>query len=317
MVGVTGAGAKDSGATDSVRAGNRTVPIHRPAKVLFPATGDDTGLTKADLVEYYRSVAPYMLPELKGRPLMLERHPDGLDGPRFMQKNTPDGYPEWVRRAELAKKGGTVTHPVCDNTATLVFLADQACLTFHRWQSRADRPDAPDRLVFDLDPAGDTFEPVRRAATQLGELLGELRLPSALLTTGSRGLHVIVPLDGRSGFDEVRAFAADVARTLAARDPDHLTTEVRTAARGGRLYLDIQRNGYAQTAVAPFSVRAREGAPVATPISWDQVADPRVTARRWTVRDVLDQARTRPWSQVPARGRSLTPARKRLQSLKP
>ncbi|WP_327233043.1 non-homologous end-joining DNA ligase [Streptomyces sp. NBC_01317] len=309
-------GVKHAAETDSVRAGNRTVPIHRPAKVLFPSTGHGTGLTKADLVEYYRSVAPYMLPELKGRPLMLERHPDGLDGPRFMQKNTPDSYPEWVRRTELAKKGGTVTHTVCDNTATLVFLADQACLTFHRWQSRADRPDTPDRLVFDLDPAEDNFGPVRRAATQLGELLTELRLPSALLTTGSRGLHVIVPLDGRSGFDEVRAFAGEVAETLAARDPGRLTTEVRTGARGGRLYLDIQRNGYAQTAVAPFSVRARQGAPVATPISWDQLADPEVTARRWTVRDALDQAKTRPWSGVPARGRSLTAAGRRLRSLK-
>lgn len=303
----------------SVRAGHRTVEIHRPEKVLFPEAraghGPGAGLTKAGPIDYYRSVAPFILPELKGRPLMLERHPDGLGGARFMQKNTPDSYPDWVRRAELAKKGGTVTHTVCDTTATLVFLADQACLTFHRWQSRADRPDFPDRLVFDLDPAEDDFEPVRRAARQLGELFGELRLPSALLTTGSRGLHVIVPLDGRAGFDEVRAFAADVARTLAARDPDRLTTEVRTAARGGRLYLDIQRNAYAQTAVAPFSVRARPEAPVATPISWDQLKDPDVTARRWTVASVLDQARTRPWSGVPHRGRALGPARRRLAAL--
>jgi bifunctional non-homologous end joining protein LigD len=305
-------GISSSTSTSTVRVGRRTVPIHRPAKVLFPGAG----LTKSDLVEHYRSVAPYMLPEVKGRPLMLERHPDGLDGPRFMQKNTPDSYPEWVRRAELAKKGGTVTHTVCDDTATLVFLADQACLTFHRWQSRADRPDCPDRLIFDLDPAEDDFEPVRRAATQLGGLLGELHLPSALLTTGSKGLHVIVPLDGRSGFDDVRAFAGEVAQTLAARDPDRLTTEVRTAARGGRLYLDIQRNAYAQTAIAPFSVRAREGAPVATPIGWEQLADPEVTARRWTVRDVLDQARRRPWAKIPSRGRALGPAHRRLAALR-
>jgi len=136
-----------------VRAGRRTVEVHRPEKVLFPAKGagagtapasgsgsdQGPGLTKADLVEYYRSVAEFMLPELKGRPLMLERHPDGLGGLRFMQKNTPDGYPDWIHRAELAKKGGTVTHAVCDDTATLVYLADQACLTFHRWQSRAEK----------------------------------------------------------------------------------------------------------------------------------------------------------------------------------
>ncbi|MEU3187864.1 non-homologous end-joining DNA ligase [Streptomyces sp. NPDC006923] len=298
--------------TRRVRAGRRTVEIHRPEKVLFPGPG----LTKAGLVDYYRSVAPFMLPELRGRPLMLERHPDGLGGPQFMQKNAPASCPDWIRTVELAKKGGTVTHPVCDDTATLVYLADQATLTFHRWQSRADRPDFPDRLVFDLDPAEDDFETVRRAAALLGELLGELRLPSALMTTGSRGLHVIVPLDGRTGFDEVRDFASGAARTLAARDPDRLTTEVRTAARGGRLYLDIQRNAYAQTAVAPFSVRAREEAPVATPMSWDQLKDPEVTARRWTVANVLEQARTRPWAGVPSRGRALGPARRRLAALR-
>ncbi|MGW2261612.1 non-homologous end-joining DNA ligase [Streptomyces sp. NPDC001780] len=300
--------------TRNVRAGNRTVEIHRPDKTLFPGTGTE-GLTKAGLAEYYRSVAPFMLPELKGRPLMLERRPDGLEGPRFMQKNTPDSYPDWIRRAELPKRDGTVTHTVCDTTASLVYLADQACLTFHRWLSRAGRPDRPDRLVFDLDPPGDDFESVRRAARQLGELLGELNLPSTLMTTGSRGLHVIVPLDGRTGFDEVREFATDVARTLADRDPDRLTTEVRTDARGGRLYLDVQRNAYAQTSVAPFSVRAKEGAPVAMPISWEQLADPDLDARRWTVRDALEQARTRPWSAAPSRGRALGPARRRLAEL--
>ncbi|WP_328584325.1 non-homologous end-joining DNA ligase [Streptomyces sp. NBC_00370] len=295
-----------------VRSGRRTVEVNRPDKVLFP----ELGLTKADLVEYYRSVARWMVPQLKGRPLMLECHPDGVGGPRFMRKNAPDSYPDWIRRAEVTKKGGTVAHPVCDNEATLLYLAGQACLTFHRWQSRADRPDAPDRLVFDLDPAGDDFEAVRKAAFQLGDLLGELKLPSMLMTTGSKGLHVVVPLDRRAGFDDVRDFAAEVAATLAARDPDRLTTEVRTEAREGRLYLDIQRNGYAQTAVAPFSVRARQEAPVATPISWDQLKDPAVTARRWTVTNVLEQARTDPWADVPARGRALGPARERLARLR-
>ncbi len=288
------------------------IEVHRPDKVLFPGRE----LTKADLVTHYHDLAPYIVPELRGRPLMLERHPDGLAGPRFMQKNIPESYPGWIRRAELEKQGGTVTHAVCDDTATLLYLADQACLTFHRWQARADRPDNPDRLVFDLDPAGDDFEQVRSAAGLLGELLGDLELPGALMTTGSRGLHVIVKLDRRAGFDEVREFAGEVAEALAARDPDHLTTEVRTQARGGRLYLDIQRNAYAQTSVAPYSVRAKEGAPVATPISWDQLGDPGLHARRWSVGTVLEQARKDPWSDVPARGRGLGRARRRLRSLR-
>ncbi|MFF4833750.1 non-homologous end-joining DNA ligase [Streptomyces sp. NPDC001315] len=302
--------------------------VHRPGKVLVPGAGSakDVGsakdaesaeaYTKGDLVDYYRSVAPFMLPHLRGRPLMLERYPDGLDGARFMQKNTPEHYPEWIHRVEVAKEGGTVTHVVCDDTATLVFLADQACLTLHRWLSRAGHVDRPDRMVFDLDPAGDDFTAVRDAARWLGELLGELRLPSALMTTGSRGLHVIVPVDGRDDFDDVRELAKDIAELLAARHPDRLTTAARKKDRGDRLYLDVQRNAYAQTAVAPCTVRARPGAPVAVPISWEQLDDPGTTARRWTVADAVEQARTDPWAGALRPGRALGPVRRRLSGLR-
>ncbi|MET9254670.1 non-homologous end-joining DNA ligase [Streptomyces sp. NPDC003717] len=306
----------------TVRAGRHSVRVHRPDKVLFPggAGGDEGGAgeeyTKGDLVDYYRSVAPLILPHLRGRPLMLERHPDGVGGPRFMQKNTPDHYPEWIERAEVGKEGGTVRHTVCEDTATLLYLADQAALTLHRWLSRAAHPDHPDRLVFDLDPAGDDFEAVREAAGLLGELLDELKLPSALMTTGSRGLHVIVPLDGSRDFDTVRGFARDVADTLAAAHPDRLTTAARKKDRGDRLYLDVQRNGYAQTSVAPLTVRALPGAPVATPLAWDQLADPALHARRWTIADAAEQARTRPWEGITRRARSLGPARRRLDALR-
>lgn len=281
--------------TLTVRAGRRSLDIHRPDKVLFPAEGDGKGYTKGDLVAYYRAVAPFMLPHLRGRPLMLERHPDGIDGPRFMQKNVPEHYPDWIKRVEVSKEGGTVTHLVCDDAATLVFLADQACITPHRWLSRAGQPHRPDRLVFDLDPStGDDFAAVREAALLLGELLDELRLPSAPMTTGSRGLHLVVPLDGHQDFDDVRGFAKDVADQLADAHPDRLTTAARKKDRGERLYLDVQRNGYAQTAVAPFAVRAKPGAPVAVPISWDQLDDPDLDARRWTIADAVEQARTTP-----------------------
>ncbi|MBG0851237.1 non-homologous end-joining DNA ligase [Streptomyces spinoverrucosus] len=299
-----------------VRAGRRTVEVHRPDKVLFPGGGDAKEYTKRDLVDYYRAVAPFMLPHLRGRPLMLQRQPDGLDGPEFMQKNTPENYPEWITRVEVPKEGGTVCHTVCDDAATLVYLADQACLTLHRWLSRTGRLDRPDRLVFDLDPSGGSFAPVREAAWLLGELLDELKLPSALMTTGSRGLHVVVPLNGHHDFDEVREFARDVADTLAAAHPDRLTTAARKKDRGERLYLDVQRNAYAQTAVAPFTVRARPGAPVAVPVAWDQLDHPDFGPRRWTVADAVDQARTNPWAGVLNRGRALGPARRRLNALR-
>ncbi|MEW1868092.1 non-homologous end-joining DNA ligase [Streptomyces caelestis] len=300
----------------TVRAGRRRVEIHRPGKVLFPGGGGTEEYTKGDLVDYHRAVAPFMLPHLRGRPLMLDRRPDGIDGPAFMQKNTPDGYPDWITRAEVAKEGGTVTHTVCDDTATLLYLVDQAGITLHRWLSRTGRIDRPDRLVFDLDPSGDDFETVREAARLLGELLDELDLPSALMTTGSRGLHVIVPLAGDHDFDDVRAFAREVADTLAAAHPGRLTTAARKKDRGDRLYLDVQRNAYAQTAVAPGTVRALPGAPVATPVSWDQLDDPDLHARRWTVADAVEQVRTEPWSDLPRRGRALGPARRRLAALR-
>jgi bifunctional non-homologous end joining protein LigD len=308
--------SKAHGEARPVRAGRRTVEVHRPEKVLFP--GAD--LTKAALADYYRRIAPFMLPQLRDRPLMLERHPDGIKGPRFMQKDTPEHYPDWVRRVEVGKEGGTVTHTVCNDTATLVFLADQACVTLHRWLSRTDRLDWPDRLVFDLDPPTEDFPAVREAALALRELLDEIELPSTLMLTGSKGLHVIVPLDANTSFDASRDFAKDVAEVLAARHPDRLTTAVRKQSRGDRLYLDVQRNGYAQTAVAPWSVRPKPGAPVAAPITWDALDDRELTAQRWRLTDVdavIEHARSDPWAGPPARGRALGPARRRLSALRP
>ncbi|MFF4655267.1 non-homologous end-joining DNA ligase [Streptomyces sp. NPDC001381] len=300
----------------TVRAGRRTVEVHRPGKVLVPADDGGTEYTKEDLVAYYRSVSAFVLPHLRDRPLMLERQPDGVDGPRFMQKNTPAHYPRWITRVEVPKESGTVCHTVCDDAATLAFLADQACLTLHRWLSRTGRLDRPDLMVFDLDPSGDDFGAVREAARWTGRLLDQLRLPSGLMTTGSRGLHVVVPLTGRHDFDEVRAFARDAAELLAAEHPDRLTTAARKQDRGDRLYLDTGRNAYAQTAVAPYTVRARPGAPVAVPITWDQLDDPDLGPRRWTVANAADQARTRPWSGLMSRGRALGPARRRLDALR-
>lgn len=298
--------------TTQERVGARAVQISRPGKVLFP----EDGITKADLVAYYREVAPVMLPHLRGRPLMLERYPDGTGASRIMQKEISDYFPDWIHRARLAKQGGSVTHVVCDDEATLVYLANQACVGLHRWLSKTDRPEHPDRLVVDLDPAQDDFEAVREAAKLLHGLLDELGLPSFAMTTGSRGLHVLVALDRRADFDEVRAFAHDVAGLLAARHPDRMTVETRKQARQGRLYLDVQRNAYAQTAIAPYAVRALPGAPVAAPIAWSELDDPDLTARRWTMATIGDRVAADPWQAQPQRGHSLGPAKRRLAALK-
>lgn len=230
----------------------------------------------------------------------------------FTQKNTPGHYPDRIERVEAPKEGGTVVHPVCEDAATLVYLADRACLTPHRWLSRTGSVDRPDRLVLDLDPAVDDFEQVRDAAGHVRELLDELGLPSVPMTTGSTGVHIVVPVKGHGDFDAVRDFAKEVADALVRAHPGRLTTEARKKDRGDRLYPDVQRNAYAQTAVAPYSVRARAGAPVATPLTWEQLDDPAVDARRWTLTDAVEQARTNPWAGAMSRGRALGPARRRL-----
>jgi bifunctional non-homologous end joining protein LigD len=297
--------------TLELQVGRHKIGVNRPEKKLFP----EDGITKADLVEHYRRVAPRMLPELRGRPLMLERMPDGIHGQRFFQKEISDYFPPWVHRASVSKEDGQVTQVTCDDAATLVYLAGQACITPHRWLSRADRPRRPDRLVFDLDPPADDFQAVRRAAHHLHELLDELELPSGLMTTGSRGVHAVVPLSRGEDTDDVLAFARAVADVLAARYADELTTEPRKNARKGRLFLDTARNGYAQTAVAPFAVRPLSGAPVAVPLAWEELDAPDLTARRWTVTDLGDRLDSDPWAGLARHAHGVRAAGRRLRAL--
>jgi bifunctional non-homologous end joining protein LigD len=296
----------------SVKVGRRTVEVSNPDKVLYP----DDGITKGDLVDYYRRVAEFMLPHLRDRPVAMERYPDGIDGQRIFQKDVPDHFPDWIDRVKVEKEGGELQQVVCEGAATLAYLANQACITPHVWLSRADRPDHPDQLIFDLDPAGDDFEEARVAALWLRSLLEELELPSYAKTTGGKGIHLTVPLDRRADFDTVRGFARDVAEELARRHPDRLTTEQRKDKRKGRLYLDAMRNAYAQTAVPPYAVRARPGATVAAPLDWSEVEDGSLRPSRFTISSILDRLEQAddPWKDL-RRRRSLSRARRRLNAL--
>jgi bifunctional non-homologous end joining protein LigD len=270
--------------TEQITANDITVKIPNAAKVLFP----DDGITKADLARYYADVAGPMLPWLRDRPVTMMRYPDGLGGPRIVQKNVPAYFPDWIRRVDVPKEGGTVEQAVCDKPADLVYLASQACIEVHAFTSRADQLDAPDQMVFDFDPPDDKhFTEVRNAALWARELLDdELGLTSYVRTTGGRGLHVHVPLDRRAGFDPVRDFTHRAAALLASRHPDAITTEQRKDKRGERVYADVMRNAYAQLVVASYSVRARPGARVATPLSWSEVADAGLEPGQFTVATV-------------------------------
>jgi bifunctional non-homologous end joining protein LigD len=290
------------------------VEITHPDRVLFPADG----ITKSDLVDYYAAVAKVMVPHLKDRPLTLWRYPRGIDEQGFVQQDFAGTLPDWMGSAEVAKEGGTVVHPVADRREALLWLANQNCITPHSWLSRRDRLDEPDLIVFDLDPTTNDFAPVRAAARACADVLEDLGLASYLKTTGSRGLHVVVPLSRGADFDAVRQFARDVAGVVAADDPDHRTVEQRKDKRGDRIYLDVMRNAYAQTAVAPYAVRARRGAPVATPLEWDELGSRGLRADRFTIRDVPKRVAEQgdPWADMRRRARSLTRPMQRLTKLR-
>lgn len=289
------------------------VEITHRDRVLFP----DDGITKGDLVDYYTTVAPAMLPHLKGRPLMLQRYPRGINEPGFVQKDFGGNLPGWMSWAEVPKEGGTVVHALAERPEALAWLANQDSITLHTWLSRHGSLNNPDRIVFDLDPSTDDFGQVRATARAVAGLLDDLGLASYVKTTGSRGLHVVVPLQVDADFDTVRAVARDVASLVADDDPDHRTVEARKDKRGDRVYLDVMRNAYAQTAVAPYSVRPRGGAPVATPLEWDELSTWGLRPDAFTIRDIgkrLDE-RGDPWADMRRHARSLQRPLERLHRL--
>ncbi|MGH8162221.1 MAG: non-homologous end-joining DNA ligase [Gammaproteobacteria bacterium] len=280
---------------------------------MFP----DAGITKGDLIDYYLKVADMMMPHIKNRALTLHRFPDGIGADGFYQQNASDYFPDWIPRATLGKGKDKTEHAVCNDTATLVYLANQAVITPHVWLSRTDQPDHPDRMIFDLDPADDDFDTVRSAARALHEALDTLDLACFLMTTGSRGLHVVVPLDRGSDFDAVRDFARRLADRVTERAPDEFTTEQRKNKRAGRLFLDTTRNAYGQTAVAPYAVRAKPGAPVAAPLEWKELNDAKLTSRRYHLGNIARGLRQRedPWRSIGRHAVKLEAHRKRLEKL--
>lgn len=303
--------------TARLELNRRQIDLPNPDKTLFPTEWDDEPVTKADLVDYYRRVSDLMLPHLRDRPLVMARYPDGIAGHGFYQKNVSDHFPSWIHRVEVAKQDGTVTHVVCDDAATLVYLAGQACITPHSWLSRTDDLDRPDRLVFDLDPSAPGFGAVRSTARALRTLLEELDLVPFVQTTGSKGLHVVVPIVRGPDFDSVRELTRAVARRLAADNPDLVTVEQRKANRGDRVYADVMRNSYAQSAVAPYAVRALPGAPVATPLDWRELSGGKVRPQSYTVRNLPRRLGQRddPWAGMEDHARPLDRAREQLGAM--
>ena len=259
------------------------IPISHPEKVLFP----DDGITKGEMAEYYESIAPLMVPHMRGRPVTMERYHRGIREEGFFQKSVVKGAPEWLERVEVPKKGGVVNHPLVNDQRSLLWLANQNCITPHVWVSRVPDLHHPDICVFDLDPMRDDADELRHAALALRDLLAGLGLTSWVKTTGSKGYHIAVPLDGKADAGVVSSFAGAVGGILVANHPKSLTLEFSKADRAGRIYVDTGRNHPPATYAAPYAVRARPTAPISAPCTWAEVESGAVGPTTFTLRTMV------------------------------
>ncbi len=284
--------------------------ITHPDKVLFP----DDGITKGEIAAYYEAIAPIMVPHIRARPVTMERYPAGIAKPGFIQKDVSKGFPAWLKRVEVPKKGGVVHHPLVSDARSLLWIANQNCITPHVWTSRTPHLSQPDICVFDLDPSEDEPDVLRSAALALRDLLSELGLPSWVKTSGSKGFHIVVPLDGKTETGKVAGFAHAVGSVLVTRDPQHLTQEFSKADRGGRILVDTGRNGYSATFAAVYAVRAKPGAPVSAPCTWEELERGDAAPRTYTLRTMAGRIAEVGdlWADMRRHKKSLRPAISRV-----
>jgi bifunctional non-homologous end joining protein LigD len=287
--------------------------ITHPDKLLFP----EDGITKGDVASYYEAIAPVMLPHLRGRPLTMERYPAGIGNSGFWQKDVSKGFPTWLKRVKVSKKGGSLHHAVVTDVRSLLWVANQNTITHHVWTSRVPKLTSPDICVFDLDPSTEDLSALRTAALELRDLLEELGLPSWVKTTGSKGFHIAVPLDGRTPIGVAARFANAVGTLLVSRAPDRLTQEFSKDDRGDRIYVDTGRNGYSATFAAAYTLRAKRGAPVSAPCTWAEIERGDVHPRSFTLRNMPDRVAQAGdlWADLKRRGRSLAKPIDRLRRM--
>lgn len=296
-----------------IKIGTYTLTITNQSKIWFPKDN----ITKLDIITYYSDIASHMLYFLKNRPLTMQRYPDGITGESFYQKDAFSYFPEWIKTQNIPKKEGGITHyVVCQNKATLIYLANFGCITLHLWLSQINKLDNPDRLIFDLDPSTSDFTLVKKTALLLKQLLEFLGLTPFLMTTGSHGLHVIVPLDKKLDYQAVKNFADQCAQLLIQQNPNFLTLELRKNKRGKKVFIDTLRNQFGATAVAPFSVRAHPGAPVATPLHWHELAENKLSSQSYNIKNIFKRLKeiTDPWENF-KKPQSLKRAIARLSKL--
>ena len=274
------------------------VKITHSDRILF----GKSGITKLEMAEYYERIAPIMLPHVKNRPISMQRFPDGIAGEGFYQKDASEYFPAWIKRfnVEREDKAKVVHHVLCNDAQTLVYLANQAVITPHIWLSTTKKIHNPDLIVFDLDPSkGATFADVMYMAKRCKKFLEALGMHTFVKTTGSRGLHVTVPIKPQHDFDAIHAFAKEVAQQLVEENPEHATLQMRLDKREGKVFIDYLRKAWAQTAVAPYAVRAREGAPVATPLEWKELTSS-LEPQKYNIKNIFKRLARKgdPWQDI-------------------
>ncbi|MCL4379900.1 non-homologous end-joining DNA ligase [Candidatus Dependentiae bacterium] len=291
------------------------VTISHPDKVIYPADN----ITKEQIAAYYQLVSKLMLPLIADRPLTLQRFPHGIAGDvHFFQKNVPDYFPDWIERLTVANKSdtGSTRYVICNNISTLLYLVNEGCLTFHAWLSKKNNLDYPDRLIIDLDPGSTRFSQVKQVAQDLRILLEQVELTPFIMTTGSQGLHIVVPLDAQADFATTRAFIQQLLRHYQEQHSRITTMEMHIEKRAGKIFLDSLRNAFGQTGVAPYSLRPYPGAPIATPLHWEELDDPALISQRYTLTTIAVRLRTveNPWRNINRYKGSIVRAAKLLAS---
>lgn len=263
----------------------REIILSNLDKVLWPADG----YAKSDLIHYYVKIAPYLLPHLYDRPLVFTRYPDGIDGKFFYQKNAPEYLPQWIPTYIWHSRDNTQNNLImAEETATLAWLANQAYLEIHPWLSRADSILNPDFIVFDLDPYdGCPFSLTVKIALVIKQLLDDMGLRSYIKTSGAAGLHIYLPIGNKYTYAEIRDWAGKIAGMVCNAMPDDATIERSVKERGKRVYIDYMQNAAGKTLCAPYSVRPRTGAPVSTPIRWEELND--ISPAQFHISNILNR----------------------------
>lgn len=272
-----------------VEIGGKMLTLSNLDKVLWPGEG----ITKAHLIKYYVEMAPVLLPYIRNRPLVLKRYPDGIRGESFYQKECPGYAPDWVETYPVQHTRKVINYIVCNDAATLAWMAGQGCLEVHGWLSRVDDIDNPDLAVFDLDPAPEvSFATVKQVALMVRGALAEFGISGFPKTSGSSGMHIFIPLEPRYPFTRVTAAMKYLAELILRACPDMVTVERSKAGRKGRVYLDYLQNGRGKTMAFPYSLRPLPGMPVSTPLTWDEVGQAGIRPDSFNMLNIKERLNT-------------------------